>query len=155
MAGTPLVARMPYDNKQCKAYKGLKIKYASKVDIFDENLDNELPLITWENDIPFDGTKHNPLIDLTNNTSGSVGSFITPSGFNYVYETLADTIKYGNISLVSKTGSYLTDLTSAGLSQLTYKDLLFNLNPEFANYYDTVLDDDTDDRYEACASRNS
>lgn len=26
--GTPLVARMPYDNKQCKTYRGLKIRYA-------------------------------------------------------------------------------------------------------------------------------
>lgn len=151
MAGTPLVARMPYDNKQCKAYKGLKIKYASKIIKVDENLDNVSPLITWENDVKFDGSKHNPLIDLTNK---GVGAFINPNGFDRVYQALEDHVKYGKVTLITKTGEYLTDLTSAGIKQLTYNDLLFNLSPTFANFYDTVLDDEPDARYTACASRN-
>ena len=44
--GTPLVARMPYDNKQCKAYKALKIKYVAKnykiSDRFKEVLERKL-----------------------------------------------------------------------------------------------------------------
>ena len=42
--GTPIVGRMPYDNKQCKAYKALKIKYASYMD--DENAPNGFNLYT-------------------------------------------------------------------------------------------------------------
>ena len=30
--GTPVVSRMPYDNKQCKAYKGLAIRYSGIAD---------------------------------------------------------------------------------------------------------------------------
>lgn len=153
MDGTPLVARMPYDNKQCKSYKGLKIKYASliKDGETDPNLDNELPLINWENDVNFDGTKHNPLINLTSENNG-VGSFINPEGYTKVYDSLMDYAKHGKVTLVDKVGNYISDLTSAGISQLTYNDLLFNLNPEFANYYDTVTDSSTDDRYYTCLS---
>lgn len=41
--GTPVVARMPYDNKQCKAYKGLAIRYSGITDDRtpeDQNIDN-------------------------------------------------------------------------------------------------------------------
>ena len=41
--GTPVVARMPYDNKQCKAYKGLAIRYSGITDdrtSSDQNIDN-------------------------------------------------------------------------------------------------------------------
>ena len=31
--GTPIVARMPYDNKQCKAYKALKMKWIDQTDL--------------------------------------------------------------------------------------------------------------------------
>ena len=37
--GTPVVARMPYDNKQCKAYKGLAIRYSG---ITDDNKAGEV-----------------------------------------------------------------------------------------------------------------
>lgn len=41
--GTPVVARMPYDNKQCKSYKGLAIRYSGVTDertADDTNIDN-------------------------------------------------------------------------------------------------------------------
>ena len=36
--GTPIVARMPYDNKQCKAYKAMKIKGADATPLVDTDL---------------------------------------------------------------------------------------------------------------------
>ena len=146
--GTPLVARMPYDNKQCKAYKGLKIKYAARLTNPDPNLDNEGFLINWDNDVDFDGTKHQPLINIT---PSGVGKFINPEGYNKVYDTFMDYAEHGTVSLVNKVGNHIVDLTSAGIKELTYKDLLFNLNPVFANYYDTVLDEQ-DAEYAACLS---
>ena len=44
--GTPIVARMPYDNKQCKAYKAMKIKWAD-IDETNGRLDDPvIPLST-------------------------------------------------------------------------------------------------------------
>ena len=149
--GTPLVARMPYDNKQCKAYKGLKIKYAAQLTKPDPNLDNEGFLINWENDVDFDGSKHQPLIDIT---PSGVGKYINPEGYNKVYDTLMDYAEHGTVSLVDKVGNHIVDLTSAGIKELTYTDLLFNLNPAFANYYDTVTESDAkqDTTYAECLS---
>jgi hypothetical protein len=57
--GTPIVGRMPYDNKQCKAYKALKIKYAG----YKKNTDtDELEVFGWDNDIQSAGISS--LIDL-------------------------------------------------------------------------------------------
>ena len=36
--GTPIVARMPYDNKQCKAYKAMKLKWADQTPGIDTDL---------------------------------------------------------------------------------------------------------------------
>jgi len=36
--GTPIVARMPYDNKQCKAYKALKMKWSDVTPLVDTDL---------------------------------------------------------------------------------------------------------------------
>ena len=36
--GTPIVARMPYDNKQCKAYKAMKIKWGDVTPLVDTDL---------------------------------------------------------------------------------------------------------------------
>lgn len=36
--GTPIVARMPYDNKQCKAYKALKMKWGDVTPLVDTDL---------------------------------------------------------------------------------------------------------------------
>lgn len=45
--GTPIVARMPYDNKQCQAYKALKLKWIDKTDIISPRIDSDLatPLV--------------------------------------------------------------------------------------------------------------
>jgi hypothetical protein len=51
--GTPLVARMPYDNKQCKAYRGIKIRYAA--------INNKNEIDEWGG-ASFDA-KYNPLIN--------------------------------------------------------------------------------------------
>ena len=40
--GTPIVARMPYDNKQCKAYKAMKIKWGDVEPLIDTRLDSPL-----------------------------------------------------------------------------------------------------------------
>lgn len=40
--GTPIVARMPYDNKQCKAYKALKMKWSDKTDLIAPKKDTDL-----------------------------------------------------------------------------------------------------------------
>ena len=40
--GTPIVARMPYDNKQCKAYKAMKIKWGDVTPLVDTDLDSPI-----------------------------------------------------------------------------------------------------------------
>jgi hypothetical protein len=40
--GTPIVARMPYDNKQCKAYKAMKIKWGDVTPLVDTDLASPL-----------------------------------------------------------------------------------------------------------------
>ena len=40
---------MPYDNKQCKSYKALKIKYAG-YKINKDSGDNEFTVFGWDND---------------------------------------------------------------------------------------------------------
>jgi hypothetical protein len=52
--GTPLVARMPYDNKQCKTYRGLKLRYAGTAA-------DDHTIVSWEND----GDVRNALIKLS------------------------------------------------------------------------------------------
>jgi hypothetical protein len=81
-------------------------------------------------DVDFDGTKHQPLIDIT---PSGVGKYINPEGYNKVYDTFMDYAEHGTVSLVDKVGNHIVDLTSAGIKELTYKDLLLNLNPAFAN----------------------
>ena len=52
--GTPIVARMPYDNKQCKAYKAMKITWADVTDISgntDDLGDPRIPLSTMAAEI--------------------------------------------------------------------------------------------------------
>ena len=59
--GTPIVARMPYDNKQCQAYKALKMKWMNESDIFisgeaDANAFNNGPV--KNTDTPLVDLKH-------------------------------------------------------------------------------------------------
>ena len=44
--GTPIVARMPYDNKQCKAYKAMKIKWADATPLVDTDLSTPVVPLT-------------------------------------------------------------------------------------------------------------
>ena len=71
--GTPLVARMPYDNKQCKAYKALKIKYVAKKDKGGENSE----YINWDNDstVTLDANPLMPLSGIANNLNASPSSW--------------------------------------------------------------------------------
>ena len=45
--GTPVIARLPYDNKQCQAYKALKMKWIDKTDLISPKIDSDLatPLV--------------------------------------------------------------------------------------------------------------
>lgn len=54
--GTPIVARMPYDNKQCKAYKALKLKWIDQTDMIAPKINTDLaspviPLSALTNEI--------------------------------------------------------------------------------------------------------
>lgn len=123
--GTPIVARMPYDNKQCKAYKGLKIKYASVVE--DKNNDAGFTILNWENDQQF-SSQAEPLISLD-----QVGQYIQPEGFNTVLETLqnqeVERLAYpSNAILLAQPTGYV--IPSGSLKELTYYDLIYNLSPQ-------------------------
>ena len=123
--GTPIVSRMPYDNKQCKAYKALKIKYASVMK--DENADEGITILDWDNDQAFN-ERAETLIDLEK----QVGQYINPDGFPTVLETLqSQTVTR---RMYASTGGAYTDTTlaSSSLGKLTYRDLLFNLNKYIA-----------------------
>ncbi len=50
--GNPIVSRMPYDNKQCKTYKGLSLTYGSydgKVGVYDQVNNSASTIIPLEN----------------------------------------------------------------------------------------------------------
>jgi len=138
--GTPIVARMPYDNKQGKAYKGLKIKYASYKK--DSNADGGYIVYDWNNDQSFSRDAI-PLVSLT-----EVGSYINPNGFNTVYETLkSQTVKlinYPTNSYDSEEKVEYNSLSPEDIGKLTYSDLLLNLAPQLGveKYFDTLSSDD-------------
>ena len=103
--GTPLVARMPYDNKQCKAYKALKMKFAA-VAMQDENP----VIINWNNDVTLNSTA-SALIDLK-----------TIAGkLNSNSNTLKETFEQYNVTT-------LDNITPIDYNTLTFNDLLINLN---------------------------
>jgi hypothetical protein len=104
--GTPLVARMPYDNKQCKAYRGIKIRYAA-VDQKNHNVD------TWGGEFP--GGNFSPLVSL--------------SGITEKFEN--DGIISGDFATLVKNETY--KLTGASLSGLTYGQMFKALYPEELN----------------------
>ena len=57
--GTPIVARIPYDNKQCKAYKALKMTWIDKTDLISPIITTDLatpivPLSALTNEIKTD-----------------------------------------------------------------------------------------------------
>jgi len=53
--GTPIVARMPYDNKQCKAYKALKMKWGDVTPLVDTDLTSPVvPLSAMAGDLNMD-----------------------------------------------------------------------------------------------------
>ena len=125
--GTPIVARMPYDNKQCKAYKALKIKYASVID--DPESKYGFTLLDWENTASF-SSNANPSIDLER-----VGKYIHPEGFEGIYETL----QHQDVAIQRPDGTTL-DLTANDINQITYKDLLISLNNELGAEIDRAND---------------
>jgi hypothetical protein len=125
--GTPIVARMPYDNKQCKAYKALKIKYASVID--DPESKYGFTLLDWENTASF-SSNANPSIDLER-----VGKYIHPEGFEGIYETL----QHQDVAIQRPDGTTL-DLTENDINQITYKDLLISLNNELGAEIDRAND---------------
>lgn len=55
--GTPVVARMPYDNKQCKSYKGLAIRYSGITD------DNDTAETKSVDNIKIYGWKDKPQVE--------------------------------------------------------------------------------------------
>lgn len=123
--GTPIVARMPYDNKQCKAYKGLKIRYAAYKE--DKNSDTGYIIYNWENDAAFPQSGI-PLIELD-----KVGQYINPDGFDSVYDALVNQ----DVKIINYPSSILSDddvaynsISSGSIGKLTYKDLLCNLAPK-------------------------
>lgn len=126
--GTPIVGRMPYDNKQCKAYKALKIKYASYMD--DPNAPNGFNLYTWEEnpDVAFNSGA-SALIELDR-----VGKYLKPtSEYKTVYDVLCDQDSVNYINYVDGVANVdKTKLTSGDIGNLTYKDLLYNLSPVVA-----------------------
>ena len=71
---------MPYDNKQCKSYKALKIKYAG-YKINNNGGDNEFTVFGWDNDNQ--ETNISALIDLDD-----VKKYINPIGYPTVLSTL-------------------------------------------------------------------
>lgn len=121
--GTPIVARMPYDNKQCKSYKGLKIRYAAYKK--DPNSDTGFALYNWDNDEPFPQSGI-PLIDLN-----VVGQYLNPDGF----PTVLTTLQHQEVKAINYPSNILSgDITdsiipSGSVGRLTYKDLLSNLAP--------------------------
>ena len=140
--GTPIVARMPYDNKQCKSYKGLKIKYASYKK--DDNADGGYIIYDWNNDAPF-SSDGQPLVNLS-----GVGNYINPNGFNTVYEALklqdVKLINYSENSYdIDETVEY-NSLTPDDIGKLTYADLLLNLAPQLGveKYFDSTPSGETD-----------
>jgi hypothetical protein len=128
--GTPIVARMPYDNKQCKAYKALKIKYASVAE--DENSDTGFTLYDWAtNDTQF-SSNASALISLDR-----VGSYINPDGFETVLETLNN--QHVAIAKNPATGTGEPE-TIVNPAELTYNNLLLSLNSDIA--FEADLADD-------------
>ena len=142
--GTPVVSRMPYDNKQCKAYKALKIKYASIV----PNADSEFgyDVNSWENDSAFSANAET-LIDL----QGTVGQYIKPNGFDTLYETLCnqkvDVFKPGTKeetpSGIITHPDYYERLTPETLKDLTYLDVLYSLSDDLRFRDDLANDAET------------
>ena len=104
--GTPLVARMPYDNKQCKAYKALKIKYAS-LDMQDENP----VIINWSNDV-----------NLTASASALIDLKKIASNLSSNANTLEDVFKNYKLTTIDD------NPTTINYQSLTFNDLLINLN---------------------------
>lgn len=102
---------MPYDNKQCKSYNGIKLKYAT---LMKDSIDDENPVIVtdWNNDMPV-GSPASALIDLD-----LVGSPLKPTG----YGTLLDTLNAQTVT--SFDGAELTP------SAMTYSTMVYNLSPE-------------------------
>ena len=127
--GTPIVGRMPYDNKQCKAYKALKIKYAE----YKHNKDtDELEVFGWENDHDIAGVSS--LIDLND-----VKSYLNPAGWSTTLETLANQ----NISYFYDDDKIISAVSSQ-LKPLTYEFLLRQLSPTAWSSYD-LENTDTDE----------
>ena len=126
--GTPIVARMPYDNKQCKAYKGLKIKYASYKK--DDNVEGGVIIYDWNNSSPFPVSAQ-PLINLDD-----VGHALHPDKYDAVLSTLVnqkvDLINYPSNSYAKDAEITYNELPSSYIRCLTYRDLLYNLAPSLA-----------------------
>jgi hypothetical protein len=113
--GTPIVARMPYDNKQCKSYKALKVKFASIAE--DENSDTGFTLYDWNNDAEFTSTA-SALIDLD-----LVGTKVAPEGF----KTLLETLNHKTVTMTDANG--IESIVKP--NQLTYSNVLYSLNSDF------------------------
>lgn len=125
--GTPLVARMPYDNKQCKTYRGLKIRYAGI------NKNNEV--IGWENDatgainalIALSGVSqsldHTPFTPI-NDDNASLSDFEKVSS---IIKTCGYTIINGAPVLTGDVRAFEKD--EFYLSAMTLGNLLANLAP--------------------------
>lgn len=105
---------MPYDNKQCKSYKALKIKYAGYK--LDEN--DNLQVFDWNNETQ-NVAGVSSLIDLSN-----VKSYINPSG----WPTLIDTLKNQNVQYYYEK-DVIYDATSSMLMKMNYKFYLDQLSP--------------------------
>lgn len=107
---------MPYDNKQCKAYKALKIKYAG-YKVNTDGGDNEFTVFGWDNDNQ--ETNVSALVDLND-----VKKYINPNG----YATVLDTLLAQNVEYYLDDDQPIKALSSA-ISKLTYGDLLYQLSP--------------------------
>lgn len=134
MDGTPVVSRIPYDNKQCKAYKALKIKYASVIK--DPDAEYGYVVNSWENDSDFTSNA-NPLIDLD-----TVGSYINPEGEETLYETLS---KQEISTVVTVSGkSEIIKLLPDEVKDITYNEVFYSLNDNLRFQADLENDDATD-----------
>ena len=107
---------MPYDNKQCKSYKALKIKYAG-YKINKDSGDNEFTVFGWDNDNQ--QSNLSALIDLDD-----VKKYINPNG----YATVLDTLLAQNVEYYLDDDQPIKALSSA-ISKLTYGELLYQLSP--------------------------
>ena len=123
---------MPYDNKQCKAYKALKIKYAG-YKVNTDGGDNEFTVFGWDNDNQ--ETNVSALVDLND-----VKKYINPNGWTTALDTLANQ----NISYYYDDDAVF-EATSAQLKSLKYDFLLRQLSPTAWSKFDLENASDTND----------